>query len=181
MDLTWTREDPPLWDADKERVIGGAPEGAFVLPFEDGQSLPGDWWAARTADGTVIGYGRLDTTWGGDAEILLAVDPAYQRQGAGSFILAHLEDEAGARGINYVHNTIREHDERDLVHDWLVVRGFRGPSDQVLRKRVGSTPAQPEHHVTRKAEPYDAAADPGGRPPGHEESGGYVNVEDHQY
>jgi GNAT superfamily N-acetyltransferase len=181
MDLTWIREDPPVWDADKMRVIGGAPEGAFVLPFEDGQSLPGEWWSARTADGAVVGYGRLDTTWGGDAEILLAVDPAHQRQGAGSFILARLEEEADARGINYVHNTIREHDERDLVHDWLVVRGFRGPSDQVLRKRVGSTPAQPEHHSPTKAEPYDAAADPGGRPPGHEESGGYVNVEDHRY
>ena len=33
-----------------------------------------------------------------------------------------------SRGINYVHNTIREHPQRDLVHDWLVVRGFRAPS-----------------------------------------------------
>ena len=182
MQLTWFHEETPVWDDDKVRVIGGAPDGAFVIPFQDGQSLPGDWWSARTSDDAVVGYGRLDTTWGGDAEILLAVDPARQQQGIGSFILARLEDEAAARGINYVHNTIREHTERDLVHDWLVVRGFRGPSDSVLRKRVGSTPAQPDRSVPPKpAEPYDVSTDPGGRPPGHEESGGYVNVDDHQY
>ncbi|MGZ4426414.1 MAG: GNAT family N-acetyltransferase [Nocardioidaceae bacterium] len=184
MDLTWTHENAPVWDDDKQRVIGGAPEGAFVIPFKDGQSLPGDWWSAQRPDGTVVGYGRLDTTWGGDAEILLAVDPALQQQGAGSYILARLEDEAAARGINYIHNTIRDHEERDLVHDWLVVRGFRGPSDSVLRKRVGagSAPAGPRRPGTAKvAERYDAAADPGSRPPGHEETGGYVNVDDHQY
>ena len=31
--LAWVREDHPVWDDDKARVIGGAPEGAFVLPF----------------------------------------------------------------------------------------------------------------------------------------------------
>ena len=48
--LTWVREEAPVWDADKSRVIGGAPEGAFVLGFEDGQALPGEWWAVRDAD-----------------------------------------------------------------------------------------------------------------------------------
>ena len=42
-----------------------------------------------------------------------------------------------AHRINYVHNRIREHEQGDLVHDWLVVRGFRGPTDGDLRKRVG--------------------------------------------
>ncbi|MGH3425603.1 MAG: GNAT family N-acetyltransferase [Nocardioidaceae bacterium] len=180
-DLTWTHEETPMWDEDKRRVIGGAPSGAFVLPFKDGQVLPGDWFSARDADGTVVGYGRLDTTWGGDAEILLAVDPDRQQQGVGSFVLGHLEDEAAARGINYVHNTIREHDNRDLVHDWLVVRGFTGSSHSELRKRVRSTPAEPQRRTPRPAEEYDVTADPGGRPPGHEESGGYVNLDEHRY
>ena len=69
------------------RVIGGAPEGAFVLPFALGDDLPGDWWRVTDEKGTVVGYGRLDTTWGGDAEILMASDPAAQGVGVGSFLL----------------------------------------------------------------------------------------------
>jgi GNAT superfamily N-acetyltransferase len=189
MELRWVREEAPVWDADKKRVIGGAPEGAFVIPFADGEELPGEWWAVRDAAGTVVGYGRLDTTWGGDAEILLAVDPDRQQQGIGSFLLARLEEEAAARGINYIHNRIREHAERDLVHDWLVVRGFRGPSDGDLRKRVrpaadrtgaGGRDTAPRQQP-RPAEEYDVHADPGGRPPGQEEQGGYVNLDEHRY
>ena len=63
------------------------PAGAFDVSYADGDALPGDWWAARTADGTVVGYGWLDATWGGDAEILLAVDASAQQQGVGTFVL----------------------------------------------------------------------------------------------
>ena len=179
--LTWMHEETPVWDADKVRVIGGAPEGAFVLPFEEGEPLPGDWWSVRDAEGVVVGYGRLDTTWGGDAEILLAVAPDRQEAGVGSFILDGLEQEAARRGINYVHNRIREHEQRDLVHDWLVVRGFRGPVDGDLRKRVGTPTATSAAAHRRPRESYDVSADPSGRAPGHEEQGGYVDVEEHQY
>ena len=197
--LTWVREEAPVWDADKRRVIGGAPDGAFVLPFRDGDSLPGEWWSVRADgdDGAVVAYGRLDIGWGGDAEILLAVDPDRQTTGVGSFVLASLEDEATARGLNYVYNTIREHEQRDLVHDWLVVRGFRGTVDGELRKRVGSDRQRPATVASSTARPgpsqhagssqgasgaaaYDPGAE-GDRGPGHEESGGYVDVEDHQY
>jgi hypothetical protein len=34
--LVWVREESPVWTADKQRIIGGAPEGAFVLPFTEG-------------------------------------------------------------------------------------------------------------------------------------------------
>ena len=127
--------------------------------------------------GTVVGFGRLDTTWGGDAEILLAADPAHQQTGVGSFVLARLEDEAEARGINYVHNTIRaEHPDR-----WLVVRGFRGTVDGDLRKRVGSTRGSAPRSRPSGPTSYDVASDPGGQAPGREDAGGYVNVEDHRY
>lgn len=178
--LTWVREEAPVWDADKSRVIGGAPEGAFVLGFEDGQAVPGEWWAVRDADDEVVGYGRLDTTWGGDAEILLAVAPDRQESGIGTFILDRLDDEAAARGINYVHNRIGDHERRDLVHDWLVVRGFRGPIDGDLRKRVGIK-HETGSRTRRQEEAYDVALDPADQAPGHEEQGGYVNVEEHQY
>jgi GNAT superfamily N-acetyltransferase len=180
-DLSWIREDSPVWDADKVRVIGGAPEGAFVLAFDDGESLPGDWWSARTVGGEVVGYGRLDTTWGGDAEILLAVAPDRQGSGVGSFILDRLDGEAASRGINYIHNRIRDHEQRDLVHDWLVVRGFRGAIDADLRKRVGTRFESSSGQQGRPRERYDAAQDPAGQAPGREEQGGYVNVDEHQY
>ena len=178
--LNWVREESPRWDGDKARVIGSAPEGAFVIPFADGEELPGEWWSARETDGTIVGYGRLDTTWGGDAEILLAVSADRQEHGVGTFILSKLEEEAGARDINYIHNRIRDHEQRDLVHDWLVVRGFSGPVDGDLRKRVGK-PYRLSPRGSRPTEVYDLAEDPPGRAPGHEEQGGYVNVEDHQY
>lgn len=180
--LRWVREEKPRWDTDKQRVIGGAPDGAFVLPFTDGDELPGEWWSARTDDDRVLGYGRLDVTWGGDAEILLAVDPDTQSQGVGSFLLDRLEQEAAGRDLNYVHNRIREHDQRDFVHDWLVVRGFRGPLEGDLRKRVGAPWQQAAAgESARSAQPYDVSQDPGGQAPGHEEQGGYVSVDEHQY
>lgn len=178
--LQWVREEKPVWDADKVRVIGGAPEGTFVLPFHDGDPLPGTWWSVRDGDG-VVGYGRLDISWGGDAEILLAVDPDRQQRGVGSFILERLEQEADSRGINYVYNVIRDTPNRDLVHDWLVVRGFEGPYDGDVRKRVGSTAHRPAPHPASPPEPYDVNADPADRGPGHEEQGGYVSPEDHRY
>ena len=194
-ELTWTHEPNPTWDADKQRVIGSAPEGAFDLSYADAAALPGDWWSARTATGDVVGYGWLDATWGGDAEILLAVDRSARQQGVGAFVIDRLEAEAASRGLNYVYNTIRAtHPDRDDVHDWLAVRGYRGGSaDTTLRKRVG---ADDERSAPRgagsRARPaasrpasetgadYDPAAD-GDRGPGHEESGGYVDIDEHRY
>ena len=137
-DLTWTHEDSPTWDADKQRVIGSAPEGALDLSYTDGDALPGDWWSARTSDGAVVGYGWLDATWGGDAEILLAVDAGSQQQGVGSFVIDRLEHEAASRGLNYVYNTVRaSHPDRDDLHDWLAVRGYRGSAADTTLAQAG--------------------------------------------
>ncbi len=193
-DLTWHHEPSPTWDADKQRVVGSAPPGALDLTYADGAALPGDWWSARTSDGAVVGYGWLDATWGGDAEILLAVDADAQQQGVGSFVISRLEDEAAGRGLNYVYNTVREsHPQRDDLHDWLAVRGYRGgSSDTTLRKRVGvrqegrsgtaaGSAAQPgPSRSASEAASYDPAGE-GERGPGHEESGGYVDIDDHRY
>lgn len=142
MALQWIHESHPVWDGDKERVIGGAPEGAFVLPFDRGDEVPGEWWAVRDGDdGPVVGYGRLDITTFGDAEVLLASDPDRQGEGVGGFILQRLEDEAADRGINYVFNEIRPHDQQDEVASWLTAHGFEGSRDGGLRKRVRATTA----------------------------------------
>ena len=121
----------------------------------------------------------LDVTRGGDTAILLAVASDAQGSGVGSFVLENLEREAASRGTNYVYNTVRDsHPDREAVHDWLLVRGYRGDErDLALRKRVGVREAVPTHR----------AASPGGRlpedtlPPGADERGGYVDVEDHRY
>lgn len=137
MQLSWQREAAPVtWDGDKQRVIGGAPDGAFVLPFDDGDHVPGEWWSVRDEADEIVGYGRLDTTGLGDAEILLATAPDRQGQGIGSFMLERLEQEAAGRGINYVHNVVRDHEAADAVEQWLTARGFEGRRDGELRKRV---------------------------------------------
>jgi len=66
------------------------------------------------------------------------------------------------------------------VHDWLVVRGFRGPIDGDLRKRVGIK-HETGSSTRRQGEAYDVSLDPADQAPGREEQGGYVNVEEHQY
>jgi hypothetical protein len=137
----------------------------------------------------VLGYGWMDVSWG-EAEILLAVDRSCRDSGIGSFILANLEQAAAARGLNYVYNTVlSSHPDADAVSDWLGVRGYRDTGDGVLRKRV--TAAGPGAGVTAAVDrgaggAAPAAPDrgtPGGtdRGPGHEEAGGYVDVEDHRY
>lgn len=178
--LTWVREDPSRWDEDKARVIGSAPEGVFEVSFEIGDELPGDWWVVSDAAGGAVGYGWLDTTWGGDAEVLLAVESGHQSQGIGSFILRQLEMEAAHRGINYIHNRIREHARRDLVHDWLIVRGFRGYVDSDLRKRVSAHEASKDLPAPRPGQvPQQTWV--ATRQPGHEEQGGYVDVDEHRF
>jgi GNAT superfamily N-acetyltransferase len=135
MSLTWIRETPPVWNDDKRRIIGGAPAGVFSLgPFQPGDVVPGDWWRVESG-GEVVGYGWMDHAWG-DAEILLAVSPDRQDQGAGTFILDRLEDEAAERGINYLYNVVPEsHPDRARLERWLLRRGFVASQEGGLLKR----------------------------------------------
>ena len=177
MDLIWAQEENPTWDDAKGRIIGAAPPGAFEISYAADESLPGDWFVATDPTGKPVGYGWLDATWGGDAEILLAVDPSLQHSGAGSFILAELEHEAARRGLNYVYNTIREtHPDREVLHDWLSIRGYKGSStDTALRKHVEVSAPAP------RVDKAPVRPDTTAVPPGHEDNGGYVDVDAHQY
>ncbi|WP_024792971.1 GNAT family N-acetyltransferase [Tomitella biformata] len=173
--FTWNKESDPVWDADKRRVIGGAPAGAFDLNYKDGQGLPGEWWSV-TDGGSVVGYGWLDNSWG-DAEILLATDPDTQGKGVGSFTLDNLEREASSRGVNYVYNTIHAgHPNKAELHNWLDSHGFRGSAaDESLRKRVGRDASEPPRGPSPT---FDSAVD---MAPGRESEGGYVDPEDQKY
>lgn len=138
MRYEWIRENPPYWDAEKARILGGAPEGALQLPkFGEGDLLPGEWW--RVQEGaSVVGYGWMDCTWG-DAEILLAVDPTRQRMGVGTFILDRLEEEGRERGVNYLYNLVRpSHPDKESVGRWLEARRFEKSPDERLMRRVGA-------------------------------------------
>lgn len=136
MSLEWIHESPAHWDRNKAALLGAAPDGAFELgAWREGELIPDEWWRVEQ-DGAVLGYGWMDCTWG-DAEILLAVDPASRGRGVGTFILDHLELEAAAQGLNYLYNVVRPaHREREAVTRWLVERGFVPSSDGLLRRRV---------------------------------------------
>jgi N-acetylglutamate synthase-like GNAT family acetyltransferase len=206
--LSWVKDDDPRWDADRERVLAGAgPEVFPGLPREPGARLPSDWWRVEDG-GRVVGYGWLDDVWG-DAEILLAVEEGARGRGAGAFALARLEEEATARGLNYVVNVVRDtHPDRDAVSAWFHAHGFSGTEDGRLRKRVGDAsrdigqhqagrpgtgraqPPEDAHRARYDAERERASARP--RPdteapagsdlgPGAEESGGYVDQEQHRF
>jgi ribosomal protein S18 acetylase RimI-like enzyme len=206
--LQWVKDDDPRWDADRQRVFATVPEGVFATGRRvDGEPLTSDWW--RVLDGDrVVGYGWLDDVWG-DAEILLAVEAGARGSGVGAFALAHLEEEAAARGLNYVVNVVRDtHPQREQVSAWFRARGFTGTEDGRLRKQVGDRERDiGQHQAGRpgsgRARPPDEAASarytaerdraaarpriddaaPAGAPlgPGAEESGGYVDPEQHRY
>jgi hypothetical protein len=155
-----------------------------------------------------VGYGWLDDVWG-DAEILLAVEEPARGTGAGAFALARLEDEAAARGLNYVVNVVRDtHPDRDAVTGWFLAHGFTGTDDGRLRKQVGDRSRDIGQHQSgrpgtgRAAAPDDAqrarydaernraaarprtedtAGDGPDMGPGHEESGGYVDPDQHRF
>lgn len=140
MTLEWIRETPARWDAEKKRIVAGADTGIFDSRYRqcaEGAFVPGEWWRVEDG-GRVVGYGWLDTVWG-DAEILLATDIEARGRGVGTFILDHLEEEARARGLNYLYNVVRPtHPRREEISAWLEKRGFRPDEDgRLLRAVVG--------------------------------------------
>lgn len=138
MTLQWIKEHNAHWDTDKQRIVGAAPVGIFDRRYSSlrvGEAIPGEWW--RVDDGGItVGYGWLDIVWG-DAEILLAADPAAQRRGVGGFILEQLENESRARSLRYIYNVVRPtHPDAVTVSAWLERRGFTRSVDGNLVRVV---------------------------------------------
>jgi GNAT superfamily N-acetyltransferase len=136
MALAWFREDTPRWDAAKRSILEGVPAGALeLLRLEIGDLMPGEWFRVED-DGTTVGYGWMDCTWG-DAEITLAVDRRRQGEGVGAFIVRHLEKEASSRGVNYLYNAVRPtHPDKLRVTRWLERNGFEPSGDGLHKRRV---------------------------------------------
>ena len=136
MTLTWTKENSPRWDADKQRVFGPAELAAVGLAGPaPGEPVADEWW--RVTDGDqVAGYGWLDTEWG-DARITFVVAPGRRGRGVGAFILERLEDEAAARGLNYIYNVVPgTHPDGAWIRNWLSTHGFHEASRGQLRRQV---------------------------------------------
>lgn len=137
MAYEWIHESPAQWDAAKAAIVGDAPDGIFELGTRKlGDLIPCDWWRVEQ-DGKVVGYGWMDTSWGGDAEVLLAVHPDAQGAGAGTFILQKLEEEAAARGMNYLYNVVSPmHPNAPGLSHWLEKRRFRASHEGRLLRKV---------------------------------------------
>ena len=86
MTLTWTKENSPSWDADKQRIFGPAELAAVGLAAPSpGDPVPNEWWRVTSAN-QAAGYGWLDSEWG-DARITFVVAPGQRGRGVGDFIL----------------------------------------------------------------------------------------------
>ncbi|HTP14400.1 MAG TPA: GNAT family N-acetyltransferase [Streptosporangiaceae bacterium] len=138
MTLHWTKEDQPRWDVDKQRLFG--PDELAAVDYDPpapGSFIANEWWRVTDDDGSVVGYGWLDSEWG-DAEITLLVDPARRGTGIGEFILDRLEDEAARQGLNYIYNVIPEtHPDAPWMTHWLTSHGFF-PGTGDLRRQVSN-------------------------------------------
>ena len=101
-----------------------------------------------TDGGELAGYGWLDSEWG-DARITFFVAPGQRGRGVGDFILEHLEDEAAARGLNYIYNVVPEtHPDGAWIRNWLSTHGFHEASRGQLRRQVSPTARHGPQRVT---------------------------------
>ncbi|MEQ3554245.1 GNAT family N-acetyltransferase [Pseudonocardia nematodicida] len=133
----WIPETPASWDDGKATVLSGLDPALFGLGSPgDGDPLGDEWWRVEDGAGRTVGYGRLDGSWG-DAEILVLVHPDVRRSGVGSFVLSHLEAEAGRRRLNYVYNVVPHgHPDPEQVTGWLTAHGFAPNDVGELRKQI---------------------------------------------
>jgi ribosomal protein S18 acetylase RimI-like enzyme len=131
MSYTWEALSSPRWSEDFARIVGGWPEGVFPRAgWTDADVVPGAWWAVRRDGGDVVALAVLDTVWG-DGEVMVAVDPACVRSGAGRFAMEQLQREAHARGLAYLRNQVPSaHPQPEAVVAWLESCGFEAGSSE---------------------------------------------------
>jgi GNAT superfamily N-acetyltransferase len=142
MGLHWRKDEPPRWDADKQRIFGAAEFAATGLtrPADDA-AIADEWWRVLDDDGAVLGYGWLDSEWG-DAQISFLVAPDHRGAGIGAFVVDRLEDEARRRGLNYIYNVVpAAHPDRAWMTNWLESHGFVD-SGHDLRRQVRAAARQ---------------------------------------
>ena len=96
-------------------------------PTSGGGSRTTAAWSATAAS----------TTHGATRRSSCSSSPNAARCGVGGFILQRLEQEAGARHLNYIYNVVPTgHPDPETVTRWLTGRGFEATEVGELRKRV---------------------------------------------
>lgn len=138
MSYTWNSLSTPAWNEELESIVRGVPQGAFpVESWRTAQVLPGSWWIVRDAAGQAVACATMDTVWG-DGEVMVLVDGAQARSGAGAFAMDQLRTEAQARGLSYLRGQVPAvHPETSGVIRWLTACGFsNGSSDGEYYCRV---------------------------------------------
>lgn len=136
---SWTKENRPRWDADKDGLFTDADLAAVGFGERPavGDAIADEWWVVRVPDDdAVAGYGWLDSEWG-DAQITFFVAAAHRRSGLGSAIVDRLAGEARERGLSIVYNVVPQtHPAPAVVTAWLEARGFTDAGEGELRKKV---------------------------------------------
>lgn len=104
--MYWIKEENPLWDENKVKIIGSN-IGCFVLDgIKESGKLVGEWFYLRDECGQIIGYGWIEIKER-EAEISLAVDKKYKGNGYGTQIINNLYNEVKNLGIEEIIAVVR--------------------------------------------------------------------------
>ena len=120
-----------LYFSGSKHKVGDVDEGNTTTDFDP----------LERAKGITINSAAVTVEWG-DARITFVVAPGQRGHGVGAFILERLEDEAAARGLNYIYNVVPEtHPDGPWIRNWLAGHGFHEASRGQLRRQVSVTSA----------------------------------------
>lgn len=99
-------ENNPVWDLNKERIIGSESESFCIGNVEINASLPYKWW--RLEDDTtqdVLGYGWIEVNENArETEISICIAQEHRGEGIGKKILNNLEQKVITN--NFPHSII---------------------------------------------------------------------------
>jgi len=117
-------EIDPVWDKDKERIIGSEADSFDINAKIDG-SLPYDWWYLKKYN-EVIGYGWLNVNED-DVEISISISKEHRNKGLGTKTLHHLEQQILSRNLpkNIVVTVYGTNIHRFKVAKMLKSNGYR--------------------------------------------------------
>lgn len=122
--MCWIKEEKPLWDRNKIKIIGSN-IGCFVISdIQEGDKLEGKWFKLTDKYGQIVGYGWIDII-GGEAEISVAVDKKYKGNGYGTQIINNLYTEIKKLGFDEVIAVVREENSNaeDVIR-WVYKNGY---------------------------------------------------------
>jgi GNAT superfamily N-acetyltransferase len=123
--MDFLKENEPIWDLGKERIIRQSPQGTFDLHTVIGGSLGQEWYKLINDGGVTVAFGWLDIR-GDRIEVSLAVDQAYSKLGYGSLIINEMELRAKEMGFNLLAAIVKVTNPSSLrMIKWLYQKGYK--------------------------------------------------------